>query len=164
MVSSWNCRLTLSLDARIHGIYLQNIIMSPVCKSSRFEITNGLFLAVFCTMWCLPCSLSPRPPNIHLYYPRTRLVVRRLEGLCGMSALFAAESKQKKLPVRNPTFRAVLQSKRRGGTRPPLILHPAISFALLILQNRLLPSPILQFHLKSPSLLITRPNSDAKEV
>jgi len=162
MVSRWNCRLTLPLDARIRAIYIQNIIMNSVCKSSRFKITNGLFLAVFCTMWSLPCSLFP--PNIHLYCPGPDRFIHHLEGLCGMSALFAAELKQKKLPVRNPALRAVLQNKRREGTRHPLLLPPAPSIPLLVLQNQFLASPILQFHLKSPSLLITRPNSDTKEV
>ncbi|PMD20168.1 hypothetical protein NA56DRAFT_186618 [Hyaloscypha hepaticicola] len=35
-------------------------------EKSRIEVNGGLFLAVFCTMCCLPCSLLPH--NLHPHH------------------------------------------------------------------------------------------------
>jgi hypothetical protein len=64
---------------RHRGYMHRYINTNSLRKCSKFRVKDGLFLAVFCTIWCLPCSLFPRKPPSLL--PRTRSVGRRLEGL-----------------------------------------------------------------------------------
>jgi hypothetical protein len=65
MVSSWNWHLTISLGLATPNVYIKNTQINAHWEGLHFEITNGLFLVVFCTMWCLSCLIFFRHLHPH---------------------------------------------------------------------------------------------------